>query len=141
MEVERINQTTGMRIERTGSESERRRKRGERDFSDVLDQTLDEEHGGPGGERQDARQGVDTVSITGGANPQLAPADIVTISKEGQVGSQSIQATCGRIRLSIVQRLSESLKAGMEAREPAALHEEDGNAKPVDQHKPIDTVA
>ena len=136
MEVERISQVTGLRVERTGSESERR-NRPERDFSETLEQSLDERKEGTKPGRKELEPG-DTVSITGGSSPQLASADFVSIAQGGQAGSQAPE---GQTRLSMIQRLILSLRGTGTAstpRQPGRSRDRSGDDEP---HKPLDTVA
>jgi hypothetical protein len=130
MEVDRINQVQGLKkVERTGSESERRRhQRPDEEFTELLEQSMkdadsDEQHGGSG-------NGSGTDHHTDAAQPPVAqplPHDIVSLSTDppvrsmittdkvsistaALVGSESLKAQNGALRLSLVQRTVQGLR-------------------------------
>jgi len=92
MEIDRVQLVKGLKVERTGSEQERRRRQQlEERFEDLLESTLEDEER----QDQDARRENkappaphDTVSISA-ANPALPLVnDLVSISTAGRVGAE-----------------------------------------------------
>ncbi|MBN2082202.1 hypothetical protein JW859_08335 [bacterium] len=91
MEVDRIQQIKGLRIERTGSEQERRRRpQTEEVFQELLEADLEDQ------DEQDQRkdrqpeppQPADTVSITGGVPSAPLLNDLVSISTTARVSAE-----------------------------------------------------
>lgn len=86
MEFEKIQPVHVLKVERAGSEQERRRRKADKGFSNLLDSTLEEER--VKDEEQDGDQAgnpySDTVSISqqdeSEKEPQLASVDTVQLS-------------------------------------------------------------
>jgi hypothetical protein len=170
MEVDRINQVQGLkRVERTGSEAERRRhQRPDEEFNELLEQSLKD---GNGGEQQNgtghngnggsghlpvatptplaaAELPRDTVSLSTSAalNP-VATTDIVSISTAAMVSSESLKATNGTLRLSLVQAAAHGLRHLVLAPPASATAEKPQPTEPVPEASPppapgsLDTLA
>ncbi len=142
MEIERIQKIHGLRVERTGSESERRRhQRPDEDFNEMLEHSLKDgagaEHEAGGNEHTGADNGHpplppapgpvaaallihDTVSISSLAPPApTLSTDKVTLSSTALVSAESLKATQGALRISLVQRAALELR-DIAADKPAA---------------------
>jgi hypothetical protein len=154
MEIDRVQQVTGLKVERTGSESERRRhERPDQEFGSLLDQSLKDEPGEqppdgglpgqrPHAFRPDQPLARDTVSLTSSKPPAAQPApDTVSISTAALVGSESDKARSSTLKLSLVQRVIQGLRG---TARPAARGPGDaaaGQAGGETKHSPLDTVA
>jgi hypothetical protein len=92
MDIERVQPPQGLRVERSGSEQQRRRKQELQEaFDELLESTLTEDEtedqAGPGeGEQQ---QGADTVSITNGLPTPTLVNDYVSISGMSGAGKEA----------------------------------------------------
>jgi hypothetical protein len=129
MEIERIQPVHGLKVERTGSESERRRhQRPDEEFNELLEQSLsDDSHKGQQEKAHDdhdiystnanpvqevlAYLPHDTVSLstTTPLQPTAAP-DIVSISASARVSAESLNASNTALHLSLVQRAVQGLR-------------------------------
>jgi len=92
MEVDRIQQIKGLRVERTGSEQERRRRpQTEEIFQELLEADLEDEEQPDQRRRQEREQTAkpaDTVSITGGVPAAPLVNDLVSISTTARVSAE-----------------------------------------------------
>jgi hypothetical protein len=171
MEIDRIHQVQRLlKVERTGSESERRKhQRPDEEFTELLEHSMKdgnggEQHGEPG---QDANGGGgshlpaaatpppvaadlirDTVSLSTSA--PVVPAvttDIVSISTAALVSSESLKAQNGALRVSLVQRTAQELRNLALAQHGNTTEEETQPPKPPPPAPPppvpgsLDTVA
>jgi hypothetical protein len=146
MEIDRVQLVKGLKVERTGSEQERRRRpQTEEDFSELLDANLEEEE-----EQQEqkdsekqAKRNKDTVSITAGMPAPPLACDLVSISTTGRVGAEvdnakrSVKNGSNDIERELKKRELHKPKpeadSGAEEKAGAAEEEQD------DQH--VDTLA
>ena len=148
MGIDRIQQAQGLKVERTGSESERRRHAyPEEDFGEMLEESLEgqeekSENGGPKPQNGGASTLADTVSLSTANFRPAAGADRVSISTQGMVGAESLKARQGALRLSLAQRIAHSLKGFLA---PQAIPEDTpqpGDGPHVEtETRSIDTVA
>jgi len=146
MEVDRVQLVKGLRVERTGSEQERRRRQQmEERFEDLLESTLDEDNQreqppqrGNGAEAAPR----DTVSIAAVHPPTPLVNDLVSISTVGRVSAEVHNAGRSETdpreieRMLRQQELPLAVEPGVDqhaATEPPVDDEAD------DQH--VDTVA
>jgi hypothetical protein len=146
MEIDRVQLVKGLRVERTGSEQERRRRQQlEERFEDLLESTLEDEER----QDQDARREKsapakqqDTVSISA-ANPALPLVnDLVSISTAGRVGAEV--HTAGRTASDPheIERVLRQQELPL-AVEPAGERENgaDDPADEAEEDSHVDTVA
>lgn len=154
MEIDRVQQLIrGIKVQRTGSEQNRRRRRDtDEEFRELLDASISDE--------EDEEQAVpaDTVSIS--SKEALAPLvnDLVSISSTARVGSEvanARQSATRNIAEEIVaQEIRDKAEDAQKALETQAEEPQDGcmDDKPVSEnHEPstngdeptqgIDTVA
>ena len=92
MEIDRVQPMQGLKIERTGSEQERRRReQTEERFEDLLESTLaGEGESGPPQQREGEAEppAGDTVSLTGAQPPAPLVNDLVSISTAARVTAE-----------------------------------------------------
>ena len=91
MDIERVQPPQGLRVERTGSEQQRRRKQEMQEaFDELLESSLseDETEEQPSKEQDQAQQGPDTVSITNGLPTPTLVNDYVSIANIAKLGKQ-----------------------------------------------------
>jgi len=96
MEIDRIQPVKGLKVERTGSEQERRKRpQTEEDFSDILDSTMAEENPEDSDEQQPSsrQRPQDTVSLAASTPPTPVVSDLVSISSAAKVGSEMHNAS------------------------------------------------
>jgi hypothetical protein len=115
MEIDRIQRIKQLKVERTGSEQERRRKRGESDFSEMLEETLDKEKQDKQEEESSELSSTPPATVSLARDEQSLPlvTDVVSISSSAQVGSAMKEAT--RKQQQESQRLRELAKANKDA--------------------------
>jgi hypothetical protein len=91
MEIDRVQLVKGLKIERTGSEQERRRRQqSEERFEDLLESTLDGDEQPERQAREDAAEppSRDTVSISRSAPLSPLVNDLVSISTAARVTAE-----------------------------------------------------
>jgi len=145
MGIDRIQQAQGLKVERTGSESERRRHAyPEEDFSELLEESLEgqeqrSEGNGPKSQGAGPSTHGDTVSLSTANFRPATGADRVSISSQGWVGVESLRARQGALRLSLAQRIALSLKGFLapqasreEVREPESGPPAEADARSID---------
>ena len=147
MEVDRIQPVKGLKVERAGSEQERRRQQQDvEEFHELLDESLDDgdENEATGSEdtvsdRQSAA--TDTVSITNGNTAGPLVQDFVSISVQARMSAldpdTAEQPAAGKYRRSHgVEPASRDA-----APEPTASDAEPTDGQGEDESAGIDTVA
>lgn len=99
MEIDRIQSIQGLKVERTGSEQERRRRRQtEEDFSDLLESSMSEESS-PGRDQDKPKEQetplppTDTISLSSNQLPAPYISDLVSISATAKVGAEMHHAS------------------------------------------------
>jgi hypothetical protein len=147
MSIDRIQQAQGLRVERTGSESERRHHAyPEEDFSELLEESLEgqerqSEGNGPKPQGAGPSAHGDTVSLSTANFRPAAGADRVSISTQGLVGAESLRARQGALRLSLAQRIALSLKGFLAPPADRAEVRDPENGPPAEADaRSIDTV-
>jgi hypothetical protein len=123
MEITRIQETHGQRVERAGSEQERRKRQQEQpsDFADDLQQEF-------APDTEAAPPGASEAADDGGALPAL---DTVTLSPAGRVSSETLQAR-GGLRFSLPGNLpGERLSLGPVQVAPRGAAPTDAAAAPA----------
>jgi hypothetical protein len=98
MDIEKVQPPQGLRVERTGSEQQRRRRRELQEaFDELLETTLGEEEteDKEGTEQEQRQPGTDTVSITNGLNVPTLINDYVSLSS---LARQSVHEAAQRQR-------------------------------------------
>jgi hypothetical protein len=146
MEIDRVQLVKGLKVERTGSEQERRRRQQlEERFEDLLESTLEDEDRQDQDDRREKNttpERQDTVSISA-VNPALPLVnDLVSISTAGRVGAEV--HTAGRTASDPreIERVLRQQELPL-AVEPAGERETgtDDPAEDADDDPHVDTVA
>ena len=116
MDFERIDRVSEIKVVRAGKEKERRRRQEspEREFSEVLSGSIEENHEEK--TEQDSNR------------PKTHSIDLVSISSEGRVSSEVMNATESVARLSIAQQIAIGLREPpADLDEPDQAEEETGD--------------
>jgi len=121
MDIDRINQAPGsVKVERVGSEQQRRRRQQDKeDFAQLLETSIEETDETP--DNLPVRQS-DTVSITGGsaaAKAVLNTPDTVDISAKSRITAESNEAKNGALAISLAQKLALTVKQHAPEQKPA----------------------
>jgi len=156
MEVDRIQQIKGLRIERTGSEQERRRRpQTEEDFQELLESDLkdEEQQDKPQDKQEHPSKPADTVSITGGTSGTPIVNDLVSISTTALVSAevrnaqksvkQNGEPASVGLPADLAERRNSQLQPHAEAdEEPADTDPASEDEEPEDDEQPrVDTLA
>ncbi|GEM_PF-2484833 len=147
MEVDRIQPVKGLKVERAGSEQERRRQQQDvEEFHELLDESLDDgaqREAGDGEQEEADRHAApaDTVSITNGAAGGPLVQDFVSISVQARMSALDPdtveQPATGRYRPSPGGEPPPRAAAP----EPGTEDDEQPNGRDEDEPSGIDTVA